>query len=86
MKKLWKILRGVYRWSHENFDVDFDNCCLLTNLHIKNNNLEEVDRIFLLQVSQQKIQLHEHKEEKRKESRRAYKLNKKRKLEALQEK
>ncbi len=84
IKKLWKVLRGVYRWSHENFGVDFDNCCLLTNFHIKNNSLEEIDRTFLLQVYQQKNQINEEKDQKRKKSRKDYKLRKKRKLENLQ--
>ena len=86
LKKLWKILRGIYRWSHENFDIDFDICCLLTNLHIKSNRLEEIDRTFLLQLFQQKNLVLEEKEKKRKKTVTEYKRRKKRKLTDLQTK
>ena len=25
LQKLWKVFREIYRWSHQNFDIDFDN-------------------------------------------------------------
>ena len=77
-------MRDLYSWSHENFDVDFDNCCLLTNTHIKNNSLDEIDKNFLIQAVQKKIVLYEDKEKKRKREKEEYKIRKRRKLEALQ--
>ena len=65
-KKLWKMFREVYRWSHENFDLDFDICALLTNEHIRNNRLEEIDKNFGIQVMQIKIANQEKREKKRK--------------------
>ena len=42
LKKLWYIC-DKYRHSSELFDIDFDNCVLLTNIHISSNNLTNGD-------------------------------------------
>ena len=80
LQKLWKVFRGIYRWDHKNFDVDFDNCAMLTNEHIKCNNLEELDRRFMQQVFQKRKIEEEKKIEKRKREQEKYKEKKKMKL------
>ena len=50
-QKLWKIIRETYRWDHKNFDIDFDNCALLTNEHIKQKDLQEIDKNFALRIA-----------------------------------
>jgi hypothetical protein len=59
-------MRGVYRWDHRNFDMDFKNCALLTNEHIHNNQLTELDRKFYLMVTKERTNKKERKNEKRK--------------------
>ena len=54
LQKLWKLFRGIYRWDHQHFDFDFDNCVMLTNEHIQRNSLEELDRMFTRQIFQKK--------------------------------
>lgn len=77
MEKLWGCIREIYRWDHDNFDVDFDNCLLLTNEHIKQNQLEEIDRKFHLQVIEDRRMRRERKEQKRKQELELYKQKKK---------
>jgi hypothetical protein len=48
MQQLFAIMRSVYRWDHRNFDMNFENRALLTNEHIQNNQLTELDRNFCL--------------------------------------
>jgi hypothetical protein len=59
-------MRGVYRWDHRNFDMDFENCALITNEHIHNNQLTELDRKFYLMVAKERTDKKERKNEKRK--------------------
>jgi hypothetical protein len=80
VKKLWTIAREVYRWDHESFDTDFDNCVLLTNEHITKNLPNDEDALF----AKKHTQLHKEKLEKQKQKRKAeisgYKKKKKQKL------
>jgi hypothetical protein len=46
MLQSWGIMQERYRWDHANFDVDFQNCALLTNELIRHNNLAELDSEF----------------------------------------
>jgi hypothetical protein len=69
-------MRGVYRWDHRNFDMDFENCALLTNEHIQSNQLTELDRKFYLMVAKERTD----KNEKRKAQLENFKKRKKMKL------
>jgi hypothetical protein len=62
MQQLFAIMRGVYRWDHRNFDMDFENCALLTNEHIQNNQLTELDRKFYLMMAKERIRQEGKKE------------------------
>ncbi len=43
---LWAVARLKYRWSHEYFNHDIDNCILLSNEHIEKNQLKQTDCEF----------------------------------------
>jgi hypothetical protein len=77
MQQLFAIMRGVYRWDHRNFDMDFENCTLLTNEHIHNNQLTELDGKFYLMVAKERIDKKERKNEKRKAQLENFKKRKK---------
>jgi hypothetical protein len=79
MQQLFAIMRGVYRWDHRNFDMDFENCALLTNEHIQSNQLAELDRKFYLMVAKERTDKKE-KNEKRKAQLENFKKRKKLKL------
>lgn len=78
LTKLWKILRGIYRYDHSHFDTDFDNCVLLTNEHIRNHELVEIDRLFYRALISERKRLHEQREEKQKASVSKYREKKRR--------
>jgi hypothetical protein len=48
MKQLWEITAERYRFTSETLDQDFENCALLTNLHIKHHQLTPEDETFYL--------------------------------------
>jgi hypothetical protein len=64
MQQLFAIMRGVYRWDYRNFNMDFENCALLTNKHIQSNQLAELDRKFYLMVAKERTDKKERKNEK----------------------
>ena len=66
------LFKGVYHLDHEHFDLDFDNCILLTNEHIQRMNLEEQDLRFFQLFTQDRIETQVAGEMKRKESRRRW--------------
>ena len=35
MQKIFTFTKRVYPFDHKNFDIDIDNCILLTNEHIR---------------------------------------------------
>mgnify|MGYP001068459656 CR=1 FL=1 len=63
--KLWAIMKGTYRYDRVNFDSDYDNCVLLTNEHIKANNLEESDLRLYRAFLQQRKEAEEKRQQKR---------------------
>ncbi len=86
MQKLWGIFRKVYTLDHDNFDMDFDNCILLTNEDIRNNHpLSEDDRILYQLLTQQRREKREKAIEKRKGQQQKYQYRLKRKLDELVE-
>jgi len=76
----WTFLHGVYRWDHANFDVDFENACLLTNELIKHRSLEELDSIFYHKYISSRVKNAEDKERKRNEQLQTYARNKRARL------
>jgi len=67
LNQLWGIVRGVYRWDHQNFDLDFQNACLLTNESIKRRELNEQERTWYLKYLSQRLEHQEQQEAKRTE-------------------
>ena len=65
MKKLWQIFAQVYRNDHSKFDIDFENCAMLTNEHIRDYQLDDDDLVFFRALHQAKRQDNERKSEKR---------------------
>ncbi len=65
--KLWGVVRGLYRYDHKHFDIDFDNCVLLTNEHIRAAGLTVEDLNFLLSRAEAWERLVEAKMKKRHE-------------------
>jgi len=73
-QNLWGIIKGVYRWSKEHFDLDFDITALLTNEHIECAELLATDLNFHLAYLEQRtaesVQHQEEWKEKQQEKRR----------------
>lgn len=63
---LWQNVGSLYRWDHSNFDMDFENACLLTNEHIKAHNLAELDQEFFFNLLSLRYAEQMEKIEKRK--------------------
>jgi len=59
---LWGIIHGIYKWSHQNFDLDFD-ITLLTNEHISVESPAQVDQSFHLAYVQQQKESEEHQQQ-----------------------
>ena len=81
----WSLTCGIYRWSHEYFDADIDNCILLTNEYLRHRNRDLVpaDREFVFRVQADKKRQLEEKADKRRESASLYRANKRRHLGVL---
>jgi len=50
LKTLFRMARDVYRYDLSNFDVDLDCCIMLTNEHIKCNDLNEFDSHYYQKI------------------------------------
>jgi hypothetical protein len=84
MYKLWGVIRNIYKWDHDFFDLDFENCAMLTNEHIRANQLTEEDRIFYRKYLSSRVSEAERKQAKRKLSLRKYEeKHKKRKIDEV---
>jgi hypothetical protein len=83
LTQLWRITRNTYRYEHTNFDIDIDNCILLTNEHIKVNQLEEIDFTFYRKLIQEHKREYEVKQEKRQAQVAKYRINKRRRLSGI---
>lgn len=78
------ILFGVYKYDHSNFDMDFENCCMLTNEDISASELTLEDGEFYQKFLDARVERWNAAERKRKASRDKYKVGKKQKLEKVQ--
>jgi hypothetical protein len=78
--KLFAVMRDVYRYDHEKFDMDFENCCLLTNEAILLTALAEEDGKFYRQVLESRFEKKQRELKKRKQGYEKYKRVKKAKL------
>ena len=65
MQSIWRITAECYRNSHAVFDVDYDNCVLLTNEHIRLNRLNPSDEQFATFIDVRREQTRVEKERKR---------------------
>ncbi|OAF69515.1 hypothetical protein A3Q56_02685, partial [Intoshia linei] len=43
LKQIFSVFSRIYRYDHQNFDIDFDNAVLLTNEFICKTELTEDD-------------------------------------------
>lgn len=83
MYKLWGVQRGVYRWDHANFQMDFENMCLLTNEHIAESALFNVDRDFYSKFLAFRFDKIDKKEKKRAGQLKDYSQRRKTKLQRV---
>ena len=79
MKNLWKITSSMYN-DQTNFDIDFDNCILLTNEHIRFHKLLDEDKVFYYALLNNQYNEQEEKSRKRKQQVKQYMENKKARL------
>lgn len=83
MKRLWGICRGIYTLDHSHFDMDINNCILLTNEHIRTYQLTVEDRNLFFALLQKKIDEREAKLHKRNRQIHNYQQRKKCRLGAI---
>ncbi len=60
------LFATVYRFDHSNFDIDFENACLLTNEDITISNLTDEDGDFFHKFLDARVEKFNVKEKKRK--------------------
>lgn len=78
--KLFAVMRDVYRYDHDKFDLDFENCCFLTNESILLTALADDDGKFYRQMLESRFEKHQSELKKRKQNYDKYKRVKKAKL------
>jgi hypothetical protein len=78
------MFHNRYRLDHANFDIDFQNACLLTNEAIIISVLSDADGIFYKQQLSLRCEIREKAEHKRKQTYEKYKLKKKDRLATVQ--
>lgn len=79
--QLWGVARNRYKWSLEHFDLDIDNCCYLTNEHIRHNQLTMLDYNFKAKHARSQAVLEEARQEKRRRQQKEHKARRKARLE-----
>lgn len=81
-KKLWGVMREVYRWDHSHFDDDINLCILLTNEHIERFQQPPApsDGDFERQQIGMRISVFEEFREKRKKQMAEYRARKRARL------
>ena len=77
LKRLWKITSSIYRNDKQSFDIDIDNCILLTNEDIRFRKLVKEDYEYYLGLQIHFKQQTEENNKKRKTQYAVYRLNKK---------
>lgn len=82
MTQLWAITKNKYRWSHELFDTDIDNCVWLTNENIRFSQLLHLDYQFHIAYIKSRIHQEMAAFEKRRVKQRVYAEKKKLRLSA----
>ena len=80
LSSLWGVMTNKYRWKEDSYDMIFEMCLALTNLHIKFNPLRAEDlsfydalQNFLYDIGSQRVQ-------KRRNSQRSYRRRTMRRL------
>jgi hypothetical protein len=81
LKSSWHLVKRVYRNDHGNFDLDFDNCVLLTNeLLAYREVLSESDFLYYQNFNLQRKRKVMQKEEKEKIAKRRHATLKRRRI------
>lgn len=84
LKKLWKFARTVYKLDHSEFDSHFLILSLLTNEHIRVNNLTEEDRIYYLNLLKEQRERYEQRRRKRHAQAEKYREKKRQRIQSLE--
>ena len=77
---MFKIMRDVYRWSHDHFDDDMTICCLLVNESLEQAMLSRDEDAIYLSIQNERIRLFEQQSMKRKQQQDGYRERKRRRL------
>jgi len=85
LKGAWGVAAGVYRLHHSQFDLDIDNCILLTNELINKTPLQAEDQKFYLAGIEKHLELMEMKKEKKRKTREKSKENQQKRIKMLLE-
>jgi hypothetical protein len=77
---MFKIMRDVYRWSHDHFDDDMTICCLLVNESLEQAVLSRDEDAIYLSIQNERIRLFEQQSMKQKQQQDGYRERKRRRL------
>jgi DDE superfamily endonuclease len=83
MYRKFPMLSGVYKFDHQNFDLDFENACLLINEDITISELALGDGEFYQKFLDERLERYQALEKKRKADYQKQKKNKKARLEKV---
>lgn len=84
MKRLWKLTANVYKMELDFFDMDVENCALLTNEHIQKLSLNDEDYKYLKILELNSRTKNENRQMKRYEQKNIYMQKKKRRFNEVQ--
>jgi hypothetical protein len=77
------LFRNTYRFDHSNFDIDFENACLLVNEDVVRRALSQEDGVLYNKFLARQIEKDASERVKRKAERVRYKAAKKRRLDTV---
>ncbi|ETV77220.1 hypothetical protein H257_09107 [Aphanomyces astaci] len=80
MKTLWAVCGETYRWSRDNYDVLFQTCMALTNVHIRLHPLRADDGKVYSQYINRMALIGSKKDKGKKTSARTYRTKRKARL------
>ena len=77
------MFSGIYKLDHQNFDMDFENACLLINEDITVSALAIKDGEFYQKLLDERLERYHNEEKKRKADYEKFKKSKRAKLEKV---
>ncbi|RQM20220.1 hypothetical protein B5M09_011704 [Aphanomyces astaci] len=80
MKKLWAVCGEAYRWSRDKYDVLFQTCMALINVHIRLHPLRADDGVVYSQYINRMSSIGSKKDKGKKTSSRTYRTKRKARL------